>query len=399
MNKFRTILTILIGSAFLTFTANAQEPEENKKKLEMNGYFSSMQSIIAMDTLDGRWITDYQITNRLNFFYYPVKSLIISLQSRNRFVYGDQIKYDITGIRKKSMAADNGFMDLTFNVLDGNSYVFNVNIDRLWLKYTLSKLEITIGRQRINWGQTYVWNPNDIFNAYSYFDFDYEERPGSDAIRLQYYTGATSSMEGAVKVDSGRNITAAGLFRMNKWGYDMQLLGGILNSEDMVAGLGWSGSIGGAGFKGEFSYFHRYVNFSDTTGLFFFTLGFDYTFKNSLYIGFEGLYNQLPGNFYGSGFSQFYEGPLTVKNLSFTAYNLFVQVSYPVTPIFSASLAGMYFPEISGYFVGPSCTYSLMDNLDLSVYLQFFRGKFPDLTGITKLQSFSLGFMRLKYNF
>ncbi|MBN2276051.1 MAG: hypothetical protein JXK95_17110, partial [Bacteroidales bacterium] len=256
-----------------------------------------------------------------------------------------------------------------------------------------------IGRQRINWGQTYVWNPNDIFNAYSYFDFDYEERPGSDAVRIQYYAGAASVVEGAVKVDSGKNFTAAGLVRINKWGYDMQVLGGILNSEDMVAGFGWSGNIGGAGFKGEISYFHPYRNFGDTSGLVFITLGVDYTFGNSLYIGFEGLYNQLPKDFYGAGFAQFYEGPLTVKNLSFTEYNLFAQISYPVNPIINVSLAGMYFPDVSGYFAGPSFTWSLMDNLNLSLYLQFFKGEFPDITGVKMQQSFNLGFMRMKYSF
>src|SRR4030042_7204033 len=100
MKKIQTILTFLVILSIIAFNLSAQEAEEAKKKLEINGYFSSMQSIIDMDTLDGRWITDYQITNRLNFFYYPVKSLIISLQSRNRFVYGDQIKYEITGERK-----------------------------------------------------------------------------------------------------------------------------------------------------------------------------------------------------------------------------------------------------------------------------------------------------------
>ena len=34
-----------------------------------------------------------------------------------------------------------------------------------------------------------VWNPNDLFNAFSFVDFDYEERPGSDALRIQKYTG------------------------------------------------------------------------------------------------------------------------------------------------------------------------------------------------------------------
>ena len=61
-------------------------------------------------------------------------------------------------------------------------------------------------RQRINWGQTLVWNPNDIFNAYSYFDFDYIERPGSDAIRLQYYPDYSSAIEMAVKADYENKI-------------------------------------------------------------------------------------------------------------------------------------------------------------------------------------------------
>lgn len=32
-----------------------------------------------------------------------------------------------------------------------------------------------------------AWNPNDWFNTYNYFDFDYEERPGTDAIRVRVY--------------------------------------------------------------------------------------------------------------------------------------------------------------------------------------------------------------------
>jgi hypothetical protein len=398
MKRVRIIIAWLHVSIIVITPLPAQEQKEGSKKLEVNGYFTSMQSVMDMDSLEGRWITDYRLTNRLNFYFYPTESLVFSLQERTRFIYGDPIRNDISGIYKKTMASDDGWMDLTFNLFDGNSYVFNLNIDRLWVKYTVSKLEITIGRQRINWGQTYVWNPNDIFNAYSFFDFDYEERPGSDAVRLQYYTGPASCAEVAVKADSSKKITAAGLFRLNKWGYDIQLLGGVLNSEDLVAGLGWSGDIAGAGFKGEVSYFHPYRNIADTTGLLFLSVGADYTFKNSLYIGFEGLYSPLPVNS-EMNFAQFYSEPLTVKNLSFAEYNLFLQVSYPITPILNASFAGMYFPDISGYYLGPSCTYSLQDNLDFSVYLQFFKGKFPDITGSKVSQSFSLGFMRLKYSF
>ena len=61
-----------------------------------------------------------------------------------------------------------------------------------------------IGRQRINWGVNLAWNPNDLFNAYSLIDFDYQERSGVDAIRFQYYTGEMSSIEFAIQ--PGENI-------------------------------------------------------------------------------------------------------------------------------------------------------------------------------------------------
>ena len=61
------------------------------------------------------------------------------------------------------------------------------------------KWELTLGRQRINWGVNLAFNPNDLFNAYSLIDFDYQERPGSDAIRFQYFTNELSSFETAVQ--------------------------------------------------------------------------------------------------------------------------------------------------------------------------------------------------------
>ena len=76
---------------------------------------------------------------------------------------------------------DNGYLDLTEKISSGNSYLLYTNIDRLNLSYTFNKLEIQIGRQRVNWGISSVWTPNDIFNSSSFINFDYAEKPGSDA--------------------------------------------------------------------------------------------------------------------------------------------------------------------------------------------------------------------------
>ena len=387
-------LSLIIILSVTNFVVTAQETKEKKKERNwtLDGYISSLQSVIVSDT--DYWINDYLLHNRLNFHWYPLKSLTIDIEMRNRFIYGDQLRLDTSGSYKRSLENDRGLVDLSRNIFQGKSYVLNAMIDRVNIQYTLKKFEAIIGRQRINWGQTFVWNPNDIFNTYSFFDFDYPERPGSDAIRLQYYTGTTSAAEFAIKSDSTGNITSAGLFRFNKFNYDIQLLGGILNSEDLVMGLGWSGNIKNIAFRGEMSYFHPYRDYSDTTGLIYLSVGLDYLFSNSLYLQFETFYQQMPAGYNIENFMEFYSGPLSVKNLSFTRYNLFAQASYPISPLLNGTLAVMYFPEIAGFYLGPSAGYSLTDNLEFSLYLQLFSGKFGN-----KRQNFNLAFMRFKYNF
>jgi hypothetical protein len=288
--------------------------------------------------------------------------------------------------------------DLSWNVATGRSYVLNSAIDRLWIKYARNNLEITAGRQRINWGLTYVWNVNDWFNNYSFFDVDYLERPGSDALRVQYFTGAVSGLEGVVKLDSTDQITAAGLYKTNIRQWDMQFLGGILSGEDAAVGFGWAGGLGRIGFRGEMSYLHPLKHMKDTTGLFFVSVALDYTFPNSLMIQAEGFYNQRPGGGEVS-FFEFYSRPSSVKDLSFTELNFFAQVSYPFTPLLNASMAALFFPEVKGYYMGPSITYSLGDNLELAFILQYFTGDFPYLSGAEPTQEFTMGFGRLKWSF
>jgi hypothetical protein len=242
-----------------------------------------------------------------------------------------------------------------------------------------------------------VWNPNDIFNVYSYFDVDYEERPGSDALRFQIYPNFTSTAEIAAKVDSGENVTAAALYRFNIWNYDIQVIGGILNSEDVVGGLGFSGNLKGAALRGELSWFRSTKGFNDTTGYIMTSLGFDYVLQNSLMIQAEFLFSDLPSSI--QGFQEFYAGPLSVKNLAFTKYSLFAAASYPVNPLLQGSLAGMYFPKLEGFFAGPSLSYSLNDNTDISLFIQHFSGKLDQAASDGERQKLSICYLRLKWNF
>lgn len=391
---------ILIYTFILIFPFHYSKAQEEKKKpfenISLNGYVSSMQSVM-FDTLKNPWIIDNLIHNRLNFEWYG-NNFSASVQLRNRFMFGDQVRANSYNY-KEQIDNDRGWVDMSWSYNDANSFLLNTNIDRAYLKYTKNNFEITAGRQRINWGQAFVWNPNDIFNAYSFFDFDYPERPGSDAIRVQYYAGYTSSLEAAVKVDNNDDITAAFLGRFNKWNYDFQFLGGIMNSSDWVGGLGWTGNIKSISFTGETSYIRPKNNFADTTGVFLMTIGGGYTFENSLYIQVEALYSHFDATVI-SNFQDFYNQPLSAKNLAFTEYSIFSQVTYPITPLLNGTFSVIYYPKLKGYFLGPSIDYSLGDNLTFSFFVQSFSGKFP-AEGLDEVQkqNINLGFLRFKYNF
>ncbi len=376
-----TILHLLILWLCLANKGQAQ-------KFTMNGYVSNMQSVM-FEEIDDFWFSENLFHNRLNFKYYTTDKLVFTMEIRNRFIYGDFVK-TIPGY-SDFISSDAGYIDLSWLIVDKPSFLLHTAIDRLYLDYSTGQLQIRAGRQRINWAQNLVWNPNDIFNAYSYFDFDYAERPGSDAIRIQYYTGSSSALDMVVKTDSSNKITAAGKYFFGISGYDVQVLGGVLSGEDLVLGAGWSGNIKGAAFRGEFSWFHSLENTHKEE--FMISVSSDYTFKNSLFIGLEFLYSNIEYDY--NSFGEFYFTTLSVKNIVFTDINLMTQVSYPFTPLFAGSFAAIYYPSENGFFMGPSIEYSLKENLSLYFVLQHFQGKFDT----DSLQKTSFAFLRLKWNF
>jgi hypothetical protein len=381
----KRILTILIFACFCSAFALAQE----KRTFTLNGYLSSMQSVM-FDSLKGTFTNDNLIHNRLNLKGYFSDHVTFALELRNRIFTGDMVKSndkyaDLIG-------TDPGVLDLSWNLVNEKSFLINTTIDRYWLDLNYGKFQARIGRQRINWGQTFVWNPNDIFNAYSFFDFDYVERPGSDAVRFQYYPESSSALEVAVKADKDNDITAAALYRFNKWGYDIQFLAGYVNGTDYVAGTGWSGAIGSISFRGETSWFQPVKGFSDSTGRGLFTIGFDKVFKDNSMAQIQVMYCNNPLKL--SDFNSFYSGNLSSKDLAFSRFSAFGQFSIPANPLLNITLSAMWFPDLKGYFAGPSFDYSLAENLDVSLIWQHFDSKMGGVR--TRI---NIGFLRLKYSF
>ena len=389
IRKFSTLLLIL------SLYAGAMLGQE---KVAFSGYLSNMSTVYRIPDY---WLWENNLHNRLNLDLYPTDWLSGSVQLRNRFIAGNTI-YKLPGYAE-SVGGDQGWIDMSWahdgNLGDSAGYVLSSMVDRLWMQFSFGNLEIKAGRQRINWGQTFVWNPNDIFNSYSYFEVDYPERPGSDALRVSYYTGNASTLELAAKIDSANRVTAAAYYRFNTLGFDIQLLGGVYQEEDLILGTGWSGNIGPTAFRGELSYFRDLDQFKDTTGYLMTSLGFDYTFSNSLMIQAEGLYSGFAKEMDVNSFLQFYSGNLDVKNLGFTPWSFFANISYPLTPLLTGSFATIWYPKWKGAYLGPSLDLSIKDNFVLSLILQYFTAEFKDPSGASKRENNTFGFFRFKWSF
>lgn len=380
---------VLFFLCCLPLLVRAQETEE-PPKVTLNGYVKDLFSLNHQPLLND-WLVDNVVHNRLSFRYFPAEGLTVALEARNRLFYGQTVEN--FAFYPEFIEQDPGIVDLSCNWLQGDNWFVHTIADRAFVDYTSGKWQIRAGRQRINWGRALVWNPNDVFNAYSFFDFDYEERPGSDAVLARYYTGATSSAELAVAAgDSLQASTVAGMFRFNKWYYDFQVLAGKVR-DDLVLGAGWSGQIGGAAFRGEMTWLQPFRNRQALDPAFVAVLSADYTFPSSLYLQSEVIYNSAASAESANFFDLTQQ--LTVRNLNLVKFSIFGSLACQFTPLWRASLGGIWNPGDRSAFLSPSVDVSLSDNFGLLLIGQVFLGAGGSLFG----QAGSLFFTRLKWSF
>lgn len=375
-------IALLIATPLWAFSQ-----EEKPKNWALSGYVKNLQTLLFFED---NYLQDNLIHNRLNFRWFINEGLNFKAELRNRFFWGDLVKAN-PAYAALTDNASNDWLDFSAVILNKNNLVFHSVFDRLYLEYTKNRWEIRLGRQRVNWGISTVWNPNDIFNAFSFTDFDYEERPGSDAIRIKYYTGVASSVEVVAKgFDDIKEAVIAGMWKFNKESYDFQLLAGLV-MEDFAVGTGWAGNLGNAGFKGEATYFIPLE--AQGKASFALALGIDYAFTNSYYLNLGYLYNNNGSNEASVG--NLFNFQLSARNLYPYKHALFLQQSYPLSPLLNASLAIIYSPvKVNPLFINPVLTFSIKENWDIDAVGQIV---FNEDEGYKS--PVQAAFLRLKYSF
>ena len=364
----RCVKNVLLALLFPVAVFSQDTDTTKKITLHLHGYIKDIQQASFQNDLKSL-TTGNLFHNRLNFKLNLFTNMHFRAEVRNRLFYGEQVK--LTSGFGKYIDYDSGLADMSYNIVEDTSLVFNTTIDRLLINWSDSKWEITIGRQRINWGINMAWNPNDIFNAFNYFDFDYSERPGTDAIRIQHNTGKLTSIEIAYKLsDNKYEQVGAVLYKTNLKKYDFQGLMGVYY-KDIVIGTGWAGNINNTGFKGEASYFHPYQNFTDTSGAFSATISLERSFKNNYFTLVSYLYNS-EGNTLAGGITELTTSVLSAKKLMPFKHSFFLQSSKSITPLVNANASIIFSPKNNTLIIMPSIYISVSNNWDLSIIAQSF---------------------------
>ena len=379
----------ILLTAFLLCLTPALHAQDDNDRLSAGGYASWLHMSMFEKPSDN-WVNSSMLHNRLNFKLYPGQKTTIAIELRNRFVTGGMI--DINPAYAKGLAEDPGWIDLSWNIASGNSYVLNTVVDRAYIDFTAGRFQIRAGRQRINWSQALVWNPNDIFNTYSFFDFDYVERPGSDAVRMTLSTGPASAAEAVVKMNSENKVTAAALYRFSLLNTDLQFLAGETDQELFTAGLGWSGAAGSFSIRGEATLFTPFGDSGEEKSTVIATAGIDRVFSDKFTALAQVMYSNNPLNL--DSFTELYEGGLTARQLAFSEFSAVGQISYSPTPLLNISLAAIWYPDLDGYFAGPTIDFSLAENVDFTFLWQHFDSMIAGEDVII-----NLGYIRIKYSF
>jgi hypothetical protein len=142
----------------------------------------------------GSWQNTTQL--RTNLFYYPEDNITTSAQARTLLVLQENSDL-LRQFQSALNTTGSYYFDLKLEWLKNDDAYGFTEIDRLYLDWVYKDWEVIFGRQRIAWGTCLVWNPTDFFNPFDILDFDYEERPGTDAVHVQYYTGPLSQFNAA----------------------------------------------------------------------------------------------------------------------------------------------------------------------------------------------------------
>jgi len=215
--------------------------EGKKSSLELGGYFRSLTGLYDQgfripgeDRLSG---FNAEVL-RLKWILRLGESAIVEVHDRfqirasssSSVLGGSAAGFGVTVVPGRSL-------DLSTSFIQEDRLEAWHDVDRLSLTFYSGLGDVTVGRQPITWGISYLFPVADLWAQFSPFELDTEEKPGIDAVRILSYPGDGLELD-MIAADRGTAEDFSAGIRASlslSWA-DLYLAGGKMWNEAMVLG-------------------------------------------------------------------------------------------------------------------------------------------------------------------
>ena len=254
-----------------------------------------------------------------------------------------------------SIGSDSSLLDL-YKLFSFGKAPALLDIRKLYLSMYLPFVDITIGRQIINFGKGFVFSPIDVFSSVELFDINYGRR-GTDIanIRIPFSDLAGLDITTELPFIDDNFSTALKLFA-TFFDFDFSLVGMYRNADtradfedEAIIGLTFKGDM-------EIGIYGEVVThvLTDSKDVFFEgMLGADYSIKDKWYFVAEYLYKQY-----------------NWSNSIWGEHNLFGSIRYNINDIINVSGNVIYDFQHEATIGILQWYYNILQNVNTIIYIQ-----------------------------
>lgn len=390
---------IILFILFLAFTLPAQ-------KLELFGYYEPQLMVAQLD--DQFYNSAFNklrldVSKELDNVSFGANVNYVTYHAKTEW---NLLEYLPQQISSQIPAAMQDYFTFYFgDMAQWNSPMPTPRPDRMYLdnafaKIRYKKADITVGKQQLNMGTGYTWNPTDHFNVKDILDPTYEQT-GHNAIRLELAINSKFSIDSYFAPGKKmKNSSAMLKLKSNIGRFDVSVLGlrnqwqrtdylnpavvldpnnGFSTYERSMIGGDLVGELLGLGVWAEGGY--TFVDLKKGPGLSNFNdfwelvTGVDYTFDSGLYVMGEFYHNSgLPKRWQDYTLNN-WMWYFSTETRAISQDNFFGLIQYPLTDL--VTVGGMVIQSISdgSASIAPMLTWSVFQDVELLSYINVNTGQ------------------------
>jgi hypothetical protein len=369
-----------------TFTAFPYEwylvPDEDLEAVGMEPMALMPEDPMAQGALDGRLKLRLEIGDHLT----------LDAHARSAASYYSQA-LEAGAI---SLGAGGGgyeqVVDMSWTPVDAPNYMLEGRMDRLAARVSIPHLDITLGRQPVSFGSSWIFTPMDLVAPFSPTDIDTEYRPGVDAARVDAYFGMAGKISAVAAYAGDWDLDGSVLALHGGGTLGITDIGGLvsMNRGEPVFGVNVASSIGAVGIQGEATL--TLPPADDEDPFVRAALGANWMPLEDLSLMGE-LYYQSFGGADSGEYLGIYSSERFARGEVWAAgrYYAALTAGYQLTPLVGISAFSVVNLSDPSAMIGPSLAWSVADNAELSLGAFFGAGERPhdvqltmdDVAGVT----------------